>query len=97
MGAVLAGRSVDTTMGFTPLEGVPMGTRSGSIDSGLLLYLLASGCARLGQLGVALDEPRNARHGEQIGRPDAQVAVLVVPAGEEIVIARQTAGVLATP
>jgi acetate kinase len=38
--AVLDGRSVDTTMGFTPLEGVPMATRSGSIDPGLLLYAL---------------------------------------------------------
>ena len=38
--AVVDGRSVDTTMGFTPLEGVPMTTRSGSIDPGALLYLL---------------------------------------------------------
>ena len=38
--AVLRGESVDTTMGFTPLEGVPMATRSGSIDPGALLYLL---------------------------------------------------------
>jgi acetate kinase len=38
--AVRAGRSVDTTMGFSPLEGVPMTTRSGSIDPGALLYLL---------------------------------------------------------
>ncbi|HEU4658268.1 MAG TPA: acetate/propionate family kinase [Capillimicrobium sp.] len=41
--AVLDGRSVDTTMGFTPLEGVPMGTRSGSIDPGLLLWLARAG------------------------------------------------------
>ncbi len=38
--AVLDGRSVDTTMGFTPLDGVPMSTRSGSVDPGVLLYLL---------------------------------------------------------
>jgi acetate kinase len=38
--AVLEGRSVDTTMGFSPLEGVPMATRSGSIDPGALLYVL---------------------------------------------------------
>jgi acetate kinase len=38
--AVLDGGSVDTTMGFSPLEGVPMTTRSGSIDPGALLYLL---------------------------------------------------------
>jgi acetate kinase len=38
--AVRAGRSVDTTMGFTPLEGVPMATRPGSVDPGALLNLL---------------------------------------------------------
>ena len=38
--AVRAGRSIDTTMGFTPLEGVPMATRAGSVDPGALLYLL---------------------------------------------------------
>ncbi len=40
MTAVLDGRSVDTTMGFSPLEGVPMATRSGSVDPGALIYLL---------------------------------------------------------
>jgi acetate kinase len=38
--AVREGRSVDTTMGFTPLEGVPMATRSGSVDPGALLHVL---------------------------------------------------------
>lgn len=38
--AVRQGRSVDTTMGFTPLEGLVMQTRSGSIDPGLMLHLL---------------------------------------------------------
>src|SRR5712691_5780893 len=38
--AVAAGRSVDTTMGFTPLEGLMMAVRSGSVDPGLLLYVL---------------------------------------------------------
>jgi acetate kinase len=38
--AVRDGRSIDTSMGFSPLEGVPMTTRSGSIDPGALLYLL---------------------------------------------------------
>jgi acetate kinase len=37
--AVHDGRSVDTTMGFSPLEGVPMATRSGSVDPGAVLYL----------------------------------------------------------
>ncbi len=38
--AVLNGRSVDTSMGLTPLEGLMMGTRAGSVDPGILLYLL---------------------------------------------------------
>ena len=38
--AVRGGRSVDTTMGFTPLEGVPMAPRPGSVDPGALVYLL---------------------------------------------------------
>jgi acetate kinase len=38
--AVAGGRSVDTTMGLTPLEGLMMAVRSGSIDPGLMLYLL---------------------------------------------------------
>jgi acetate kinase len=38
--AVLDGRSADTTMGFSPLEGVPMTTRSGSLDPEALVYLL---------------------------------------------------------
>jgi len=37
--AIRDGKSVDTTMGFTPLEGLVMATRSGSIDPGILLYL----------------------------------------------------------
>jgi acetate kinase len=40
LAAVKCGRSVDTTMGFTPLEGLAMATRSGSVDPGLLLWLL---------------------------------------------------------
>jgi acetate kinase len=175
--AVRDGRSVDTTMGFTPLEGMPMATRSGSIDPGLLLHLLACGvapdeldealnqrsgllgiagiaglreveraaldgdrraqlafdvlvrgaagaiaamstslcgldalvftagagehsallrasiCARLAHLGVELDPARNASHADRISAARAGVDVLVVAAGEEIVIARETAGV----
>jgi acetate kinase len=38
--AVAGGRSVDTSMGFTPLDGIPMSKRSGAVDPGLLLWLL---------------------------------------------------------
>jgi len=40
LAAIQGGRSVDTTMGFTPLEGLMMGTRSGSVDPGILTYLV---------------------------------------------------------
>ena len=39
LAAIVDGRSVDTTMGFTPLEGLVMATRSGSVDPGLVLWL----------------------------------------------------------
>jgi acetate kinase len=40
MCAVAAGNSIESTMGFTALDGLPMGTRSGQIDPGVLLYML---------------------------------------------------------
>jgi acetate kinase len=40
MCAIEAGRSVATTMSFTPLDGLPMGTRTGSLDPGVILYFL---------------------------------------------------------
>jgi acetate kinase len=43
LAAVRGGRSVDTTMGFTPLEGLVMATRAGSVDPGLLLWLVEHG------------------------------------------------------
>ncbi|QSJ16198.1 acetate kinase [Nostoc sp. UHCC 0702] len=40
LAAIKNGRSIDTTMGFTPLDGLMMGSRSGSVDPGILIYLL---------------------------------------------------------
>jgi acetate kinase len=53
--AVRDGRSVDTTMGFSPLEGVPMATRSGSVDPGALLYLLREQGLTVDELDRALE------------------------------------------
>lgn len=53
--AVRDGRSVDTTMGFTPLEGVPMTTRAGSVDPGALLYLLRKGVLDVEELERQLE------------------------------------------
>lgn len=52
--AVKDGQSIDTTMGFTPLDGVPMATRAGALDPGALLYLLHHGTS-LDELGHALE------------------------------------------
>jgi acetate kinase len=53
--AVRDGRSVDTTMGFSPLEGVPMATRSGSVDPGAIVYLLREERLTLRALEHALE------------------------------------------
>ena len=53
--AVRDGRSVDTTMGFSPLEGVPMATRSGSVDPGAIVYLLREKILTLTELDRALE------------------------------------------
>jgi acetate kinase len=56
--AIRYGRSVDTTMGFTPLEGLMMGSRAGSIDPGLLLHLASHGSS-----ADELDTTLNRRSG----------------------------------
>jgi acetate kinase len=53
--AVRDGESVDTSMGFTPLEGVPMATRSGSVDPGALLHVLRRGLVTLEELDRSLE------------------------------------------
>lgn len=175
--AVRHGRSVATTMGFSTLDGLMMGTRSGSIDPGVLLHLMredgmgepalsdllynrsgllgvsgisadmqqllnsqapgareavdlycltlvkqmgsmlavlegadaivftggigehaapvrAAVCARLGWLGVVLDESANAANASRISHSDSALPVLVIPTNEELVIARHTAKLL---
>ena len=85
--AVHAGRSIDTSMGFTPLEGLMMARRSGSVDPGLLLYLLARGI-QPGELDQALNERsgllgvsgvsadmRKVLSAEAAGDPRARLAV----------------------
>ncbi|MGB3649695.1 MAG: acetate kinase [Rivularia sp. (in: cyanobacteria)] len=55
LAAIKNGCSVDTTMGFTPLDGLMMGTRSGSIDPGILIYLLRQGSYTVEQLDNVLN------------------------------------------
>ena len=53
--AIAGGRSLDTTMGFTPLEGLVMATRAGSVDPGLLLWLAEDGKLAVGELADGLE------------------------------------------
>ncbi|MGA8724646.1 MAG: acetate/propionate family kinase [Acidimicrobiales bacterium] len=53
--AVASGRSVDTTMGFTPLEGLVMATRSGSVDPGMLLWLIRDRGLSVEEVGEAVE------------------------------------------
>ncbi len=176
LAAIQGGRSVDTTMGFTPLEGLVMGTRSGDLDPAVIFHLIErcgltarevetalihksglfglSGltsdvrilsaraeeghrgatlalevfchrlakhlgalatsferldglvftagvgensalvrrmaCARLGSLGIVLDEGKNGKSEVRIDSPQSRSAVLVIPTNEELMIARDT-------
>ncbi len=53
--AIADGRSLDTTMGFTPLEGLVMATRCGSVDPGLLVWMLEREALSARELGDALE------------------------------------------
>jgi acetate kinase len=70
--AVLGGKSVDTTMGFTPLEGVPMATRSGSVDPGALLYLLRERGLAVEDLDRALEHDSGLAALGGLDDPDAR-------------------------
>src|SRR6185437_14247842 len=59
LAAIREGHSIDTTMGFTPLEGLMMGTRSGSVDPGILTYLMR----RERSDGETLDDILNYKSG----------------------------------
>ncbi len=89
LAAVHGGRSVDTTMGFTPLEGLVMATRSGSVDPGLVLWLqehvgtppaelAATLESRSGMLGLAgTPDMRGVLEAEAAGSEEAHLALEV--------------------
>ncbi|MGB6198711.1 MAG: acetate/propionate family kinase [Candidatus Acidiferrales bacterium] len=61
MAAIKNGKSIDTSMGFTPLEGLVMATRSGDVDPGAVLYLLAGQQKKMSE--VELDTLLNKQSG----------------------------------
>jgi acetate kinase len=88
--ALRAGRSVDTTMGFSPLEGVPMATRSGSVDPGALVYVIRERGVGIEELEHELNlesglrgltggfgEMREIERAVAAGDPDAELALEV--------------------
>ncbi|MDP2038569.1 MAG: acetate kinase, partial [Ignavibacteria bacterium] len=56
MAAIDRGHSIDTTMGFTPLEGLLMGTRSGDIDPSVILYIMAKEGLSLSEANTLLNK-----------------------------------------
>ncbi|HEY3142065.1 MAG TPA: acetate/propionate family kinase [Acidimicrobiales bacterium] len=78
--ASLDGRSVDTTMGFTPLEGLVMASRSGSVDPGLVVWLITSA-------GLSADEVRDGLEHDSgmaglAGTPDMRQVIERASAGD---------------
>ena len=82
--AILDGASVDTTMGFTPLEGLVMATRSGSVDPGMLLWLLERKALSEAELAEAL-EHRSGLLG-LAGSADMRVVRARADAGDEAAV-----------
>src|SRR5437764_5873431 len=80
--AVAAGRSVATTMGFTPVEGLVMATRSGDVDPGLVLWLQQQGGVPADELGDAL-ERRSGLAGLSGTSGDMRDVLAGVDAGDE--------------
>lgn len=81
LAAVQDGRSVDTTMGFTPMEGLVMATRSGTVDPGMLLYLER----HAGLTGPELAEGLDRRGGllGVAGTPDMREVLKRMAGGDE--------------
>ncbi len=93
LAAIRDGSSVDTTMGFTPLEGLVMATRPGSVDPGLIVWLQQHGGLAAEEIAAGLEEHsglrgianlnsgsgdlRDVRRAADDGQPDAQLAVEV--------------------
>jgi acetate kinase len=88
--AIAGGHSLDTTMGFTPLDGIPMASRPGALDPGILLHVLERGLLDLPGLRRALEEESGLRglsglsgdmeellQARARGHPGAELAVAV--------------------
>ena len=91
LAAVHGGGSVDTTMGFTPLEGLVMATRSGTIDAGIVTWLASERGLSPAQIGDALEhrsgllglggseDMREILAGAANGSPAPMLAIMAIP------------------
>ncbi|NOR80580.1 MAG: acetate/propionate family kinase [Methyloprofundus sp.] len=81
MAAIAAGKSVDTTMGMTPLEGIMMGTRCGDLDPAIVFYL-----NRMGLSNEAIDSALNKQSGLKglCGENDMRTVHEMADAGNEL-------------
>ena len=100
LAAVQQGRSVDTTMGFTPLEGLVMATRSGSVDPGLVLWLQTHAGLDAAEITAALEERSGLRG--LAGSADMRTVLTAADAGDacarlaiDVYVHRLRAGVAA--
>jgi acetate kinase len=88
LAAIKSGICIDTTMGFTPLDGLMMGTRCGSIDPGIMLHLLREGKYTVAELDHALNfesgllgisgvsnDLREIDRAIELGNPRAKLAI----------------------
>jgi acetate kinase len=82
LAAIAAGRSVATTMGFTPLDGLAMGRRPGALDPGILLHLLATNRLSLDELDDALTHDSGLK-GLAGGSGDLREILAARAAGDE--------------
>jgi acetate kinase len=82
LAAVFHGRSVDTTMGFTPMEGLVMATRSGSVDPGILLWVQRHGGLSLTDVEQALEHESGLR-GLSGGSGDLREVRAAMDAGDD--------------
>lgn len=109
LAATIGGRCIDTTMGLTPLDGIPMCTRSGAVDPGILIYLLRQGMSvdeletllnkhsgLKGLSGLAGDT-RAIQPRAEAGDPQAQLALEVFIHGLARGIGQMLAALAAPP
>ena len=81
--AVRGGRSVDTTMGFTPLEGLVMATRSGSVDPGLIMWLLQHTDLSIDEVAAGLEQSAGLAGLSRLPSGDMREVLRAVDAGDE--------------